>query len=40
MCAELLPKPLRRLARHYFEQLGFVLASAGAPNLHTAMRLA
>jgi FkbM family methyltransferase len=35
---KLVPKPIRRIARRWIEQRGFVLASDAAVNLHTVMR--
>jgi FkbM family methyltransferase len=37
MLVKLLPKPLRRLARRYIEQRGFMLVADAPQNLHTMM---
>jgi FkbM family methyltransferase len=37
MLVELLPKPLRRLARRYIEQRGFIPVADAPTNLHTVM---
>jgi FkbM family methyltransferase len=37
MLVELLPRPLRRLARRYIEQRGFIPIADAPPNLHTVM---